>query len=724
MLNKNIFVKKRKEESFMISGMPENAYLLAKGKTNFAKNELMTILRKENLFKDMPGKDSEIVVLEAQKQAILNNPDICYTDEEILNGTSKNIDAFASIAETAKSEEVKNFATDIYQLEQSVEDAKIAHEIDSEEFEKALSVAESALELSGMVDDYDGSEIDMTGIANPAVVEDLNKALDEINKEKTASPKVDRLLSDAEKDTYKEIAKHPYKYAMYKAKENIKSIRNDIKKARECVDAQENTLFDSLTSASKSAANAMAYGINNTTRTAMNASMNACKEAGSMLNNAYSKGSEVLSKARNALVDIYKTVMRKVDITMEKITGGQYSRKLENMARRSFVNADNPNKTIGDKLTEFAYNLHAKTRMYNIENTAGYLDNLRKEAWGEDRKSPLDIGDERFENIKFKVAKFGVDAKNVAVDVKDKVVDVTKTGVDFVKDKAVNAKDVVVVEFKKDVEGFKAFKDKVAEKVEYGVKNTTSKVATVAEMAKDKTVYGSQIAAYQVKESVSAMAAAVAGAGVRFYEKAEKVNNYRIDNIIEDTVDKNNLRKELVQEAVDLKLELLNAQADLEKVNKAVAPENKELLDTISALKQIENPTTIEQYTLLRLERQLDEEVFEFNDNADLLSADIRATIKEIENDIKATYDEIDKLDSQISKNCEKIDLYTSRAEKCSERAEKFDEKVHDKFVQPAFVAHTKKEDAISNFKGENSNVEAKAETNVEAEEEAEEEMA
>lgn len=193
-------------------------YMSLAAKTNYARDyllslnarlgELILISAQNDERKSLADIEFEDIVVRRDK--ILSDPNLCYSDAEIEAFQDDNLpprDMFVQIAnDTSYSTEVRNAASDIASLEDSVADAKLAYEIDSADFDKVVDATNECISIAGEISNPNNPNLVKI---TPEDEERLRKANETI-KALGSSLENFNLQEEAKKRAMCEIGKHPF----------------------------------------------------------------------------------------------------------------------------------------------------------------------------------------------------------------------------------------------------------------------------------------------------------------------------------------------------------------------------------------------------------------------------------------------------------------------------------------------------------------------------------
>lgn len=581
-------------------------------KTDFIRNELASLRIKMKAMEDIASdtslglsekevakiKQMQKVYLDVRNR-ILDDPNLCEQPHGFMYDTPEGLvpqgfvyedekfetiatDMFAEIANTAKEKDVREIASDIKALEDSVTDAKIAYEIDDNSVTQAAVDTLTAIDAAERVLDYDASDVHydkMIASPNKEQIEQAKAILDDI----TGADASKSVALEMREAALREIGKHPFNYAVYSARQNFKSIMEDVSAGRKLVKATEGTFLDSISATAKSAAYAIKNGASQATTMALQAGRNTCVTAATNLNAAYEKGSEMLIKAKEALNKVAVNVMQKADRVMEVITVGGYSKMLEAASRKAFVSMEAENQTVGDKIAQALVKAHAKTHGYTLDEACDYISSIKKDLWA-NKQSPVDF-----------IAKSVNEGKYGAAMLQKEVKDDLSTTKAYIQNKAGEVKDTVLDKVQTTKDNVSALKASVIEKVAHAKENVLEKV----DVAKDKAANAAKVATLTVKKEALELQVQSCLNTIRLYEKLHKVNEYRIDKALE----KANVKNDMLFEASAARDKLENNRPESFKAKDFEVPDD--LRNAIDALQTLENKGTAELFAQSILEKKL-----------------------------------------------------------------------------------------------------------------------
>lgn len=704
-------------DKYEAAALYDNRY----AKTDFIRNELTSLRVKMKLTEDLIADESlglseeSIKGLEQMKQSyldvrnrILDDPDLCeqphgsmydvpeglvpqgfsYEDEKFEKAAN---DMFAEIARTAKDEEVREIASDIESLENSVADAKIAYETDDLEVARASAETLAAIDAAERVMNYDASDIHYDKMIESPSKEQIEKAK-EILDDITGTDAHKSVAMEMREAALKEVGKHPFRYAIYSSKENFKSIMKDVSDGRALVKATEGTFLDSVKSTAKSAAYAMKNGATQATSMALQAGRNTCVTAAQNLNQAYEKGSEMLLKAKDALKKTAVNVMQKADRVMEAITIGGYSKMLEAASRKAFVSMDAENQTLGDKIAQNLVKVHSHTHGYTLDEACDYISKIKTDLWA-DGKSPLDGVVDFVKESKFEVAKETnamkksfESSKEVTKDnlskTKETVVGKAQDARDYVTAKAHEFKDFaseriqdVKRSAKETVQDAKDNMASIKASVIEKVARAKDKIVDNVEIAKDKAAVAAKTATLAVKKESLGLQAQACLNAIRFYEKVQKVNDYRIDKAIEKSDVKNDKLFEAMANRDMIELD----RPEEYKMASFEIP--SDLKAAIESLNTIENKGTAELFAKSILEKKVDKAEKDFDKEELSKFALSKEDVHQWNTEMSYANKEVSALEADCDKAMDKIASLSDRGVAISNKLDALYNRMDEKFV-------------------------------------------
>lgn len=609
-----------------------NEYLSIAAKSYYVRDYLLSINSRLELLRKMASDDKsnrstlildEFASLINRRNEILDNPLYCYSDAEIEDFDDKNLppkDMFVDIAnDSSQSAEVRSTASDIVSIEDSVADAKLAYEIESNEFDdyvdatyKMLSVAEE------VVDCGNPNLVTIT----PEDEERLQKANDVLKALKESPEKVN-LEEEARKRAVYEIGKHPFSYALYAIKNDLKEIVKSVKEGRRAVKAAEGTMFDSIAASALAISSSVEGRLSDEKEMVLGAVRHAGVEVTKLLNKAYSCACEMFEKAKDKVLGIYRALNRKCEHITEVISLGAYSRVLESVALKASVAESKENPSLMDKLAIATMKLNRFEMGYQAENISDHIASLKKDVWGEDGKSVVDKTDEFADKLMFNVER-------------------------------------ATVEMSVELANFK----KVALAKLDEAKST---IGPALAGFGDRISLEMKVVRVKVEEASLNLQASTYKAGVGLLARIHKLNEHRIEKLGEKIVKQEG-------RAEDLKSYI----AGLEK---GLTPEpqvggytpNKELVAAIEALRKIENKSTAEMFAERTLVNKLEKEQKKFETQQNNMEGAITFERAVYESEYATTMIEISDVECKIESLKDSIKTAQQKATSLVDKMAKWD---------------------------------------------------
>lgn len=596
-----------------ISPVPYGDYVESASKFNFIRNMLLNY--------EMMNEEERMASL-ADIEEALHNPSCCYSLEETMDRMAKSAEyseIFQEISRTGGNQEVREIASDMKALEDSVEDAQIAYYMDNAEFNRLAEEAEEAIDAVSSLSDYEGSDIRVEKMLNREEADRVSRAQKSLN-EITGKGVYKSLDDNIKEAALREIGRHPFKYSVFAAKESLKSIRNDVREGRVYVRNTEKTFTDTLKAAESYAVSAASDKMSLAAEAVKGASVYVANS----LNDAYTKGSEMLDRAKEGVRNVSSYILRKADRIAEVLTFGGFSRLLEASLKKAFVSMDGPDATKGDRIVQKLVVLHASSHGYTLEEAADYLVSIKRDVWKKDGISPIDHLDAHIGESAYRAEKAAVDIKLAVIE------------------KLTHAKE---------------------------------RIMDVTDTVKDSAAYHMRETSLKVKEASLDLQITAMQNAVRFYERLDKVNDYRLGRLFNITQSMYEMRDRFDQ----------NAERYREKADAVAAKptEKSEVRQTIEILQNIENKGTAEKFAIAALEHKDARENLKkqikngmamdyYNGNA----AMSRVVSAELENEIAKKEEKIDHLYGRMDTICNKMESLKERInEKAMESMRVFDER-------------------------------------------------
>lgn len=629
-------------------------YLSLATKTSYVRDYLLSLNSRINTVEELTLKypDShetllfeELTDLLHKRDRILADQNLCYTEEEIdafEDGKLPPKDIFTQIANDANnSAEVRNAASDMASLEDSVADAKLAYEIDSAEFDKVVDATEEMLSVAGDVIDYDNPNLVKI---TPEDEERLRKANDAI-KALNESPENVNLQDDAKKRAMYEIGKHPFSYALYAVKNDVREIVQNIREGRKAVKAAEGTMLDAI------AASAMALGasvggkMSDAVEMAVGAARHAGVEAGKLLNKAYTSASEMLEKAKENVLGLYRTINKKLEHIAEVMSLGAYSHTLEKIALKASVAETKENPSITDRLAIATMKLNQFELGYKAEDISDHIAELKKTAWGEDGKSFLEKSNEWVDNKMYQTEALGVDFKNELVD----------------------------------------FKNEAVKRME----DASEKLGKALQGFGDRISLEANIARAKVQEASLNVRASVYKSGVFLLTKVHKLNEHRVANLF-DKITLKDIKADNLREYIS------NLENGLTPATeRATFVPDKDLVSAIEALRRIENKSTAEMFAEKTLVNRLEKAEMKFEMEQDEKEASSALEREAFDTEYNATMKELAGIEGKIERLEDTVANAQQRGDALLDKMGSWDKAKND-LEQKAAASHNKIEDLKS----------------------------
>ena len=630
-----------------------NEYLSLAAKTSYVRDYLLSV---NNRLSELiligaenderkPLADIEFEDLIARRDKILADTSLCYTDEEIKSFEDDRLpsDAFEQFAnDPNNSAEVRNTASDMVALEDSVADAKLAYEIDSKDFERTVIGTDKMVSIAEDIEHYEDNP-DIVQIT-PEDEERLQKANDAIKALK-GSPENVNLQAEAKRRAMYEIGKHPFSYAIYAAKNSIKEIVRNVREGRQAVRAAEGSMIDSIAASTMALTASIGAKSSDALNMALGATKHAGVEAAKMLNQAYTAGSEMLERAKEGLLSVYRALSRKCEHLLEIVSLGAYSNTLSKIALTASVAETKENPTGLEKLAMATMRLSQFELGYKPEEISEHISELKESVWGHDKKSILDKTNEFTDN-------FMLQAEIASEDAKTKVV---------------------------------AFKDSALE----FLSDSSKKISNTMEDLEKKVVLASNMAKAKVAEASLNVQATTYKTGVCLLSRIHKLNEYRVNKLTEKISKDTEKIADLKEYVADLEKGITPAKEKSEFVPSV------ELVAAIDSLKRIENKSTAEMFAEKALVNKLEKEKTKFEVKQDLAEEASRLERSVYDSELEATNETIDRINDRIAHLEESVQSVQARGAALLDKMGQWDAAKQDLEVKVAKMQENNRNEVL-----------------------------
>ena len=586
-----------------------------------------------------------------ERDSLLNVPSLCYTEEELQDSAPKK-DLFTELAEKLDDKDLQDIVSDLKAVENSVLDAQIAYEKDEIDAVIEAKNTYDAIENAEMLASYDGSKFECKESISrfkdkelASKAEEAQSLFNDIVTNKNNETISQRLSNEA----LLEVGRHPFRYSLYAAKQNFKSVMQDISDGRKLVKATEQTFLDSVKTTVGAASYAIATKANDAMSIAMQAGRNACVSAATSLNNAYTNGSELMTKAKEAMKKISASVMEKTDVIAEKLSGGLYSEMLKEATLKAYALSDRTKdtKSFGDSVLEKSLECHMKTHGVVDNDMSTYVSYLKSKAWGDEGKSLFDHAGEYISNKKYEKALKSVERKEKLEAYVEKA-------------------DAVFEKIDKKMDEFIAKGDEILNKMEENGRKFAEKVV-------DKTTVASKIATLSVTKQFDKLSISALTSAVRFYEKIHKVNEFRVDKAFDKVESLNDKAFE-----ASASRDILEGSKP-EAYSKKTFELPKDVSEMVSALQSLENKGVTESFAQTMIERKIakQESVFDKEEAKKVkLSQD---EIRNWEVEMYTANAIVENYEKDIDKAIDKVDVLVDRSLSIGEKIDSFAKNIQDK---------------------------------------------
>lgn len=595
--------------------VPYRDYVENASKFNFIRNMLINF---EALSGTMDEEERSSFTKDIE--AALQNPDCCYSLEETTDRIKRSAeysDIFQELSRTDEDRAVQEIASDMKALEDSVEDAQIAYYMDNVEFDALAKETEEAVNTVDSLSGYDGSDIHTDSLLDKDSAGKVKQA-QEILNDITGKGFYKSLDDNIRESVLREISRHPFRYSVFAARESFKEILNMVKESRAYVNASESSFLDTVSSG----VNAVECRTVAAKQDIMEAVKSASVYTAESLNEAYTKGSEMLEHSKDAMKKICASILQKADRIAEVLTLGGFSRMLEAAQRKAFIAVQNEEASKGDRIICRLVELHARSHGYSLDVACENLVSIRQDVWKNEGISPLDRIEHSWKDVRYKAEKAQTDLKLSLIG-----------ELIHAKEHIMDAKDTVSIRL--------------------------------------------EAASLRAKEACLDLQASALQNAVRFYERLDKVNDYRIGHLFDKTYslyEKRSIHEE--------KSAAWKEKAEAAKQSQVqMDPSVQNAVDILSGM---ENIGTAEKFALAAMKH--DTRVKELKSNIkNGIMSDIYAgqavfedeTVKELNNAIEKREDKLEALYGRMDSIVDKIASLNDRiGKKALESMQLFDKRM------------------------------------------------